>query len=119
MSLPIRFSVTGPQGWQQLPDGPLEHADLIDGIPMGLDHAYYVNPERRVKSGIWRCGAYSEYYESYPADEFMVVLEGEVTLEADGFSGTYVKGDSFLVPKGFRGVWRQTVPMLKFYVIVE
>jgi uncharacterized cupin superfamily protein len=119
MSRPIRFSPTGPQGWQQLPDQPLEHAELIEGLPIGLDHAYYARPEQGVKSGIWRCGPYTEHYDSYPADEFMVVLEGEVTLEAEGFSETYAKGASFLVPKGFRGTWRQPVPMLKFYVIVE
>ncbi|MER9580742.1 cupin domain-containing protein [Mesorhizobium sp. M0276] len=119
MSRPIRFSSTGRLGWQQLPDHPLDHAELIEGLPVGLDHAYYARPERGVKSGIWRCGPYTEHYDSYTADEFMVILEGEVTLEADGFSETYGKGDSFLVPKGFHGTWRQPVPMLKFYVIVE
>lgn len=119
MSLPIRFSATGPAGWQQLPDIALDYAKLLDGMPVGLDHTYYARPERGVKSGIWRCGPYTEYYDDYPADEFMIVLEGEVTLQADGFSETYAKGDAFLVPKGFRGVWKQTMPMLKFYVIVE
>jgi uncharacterized cupin superfamily protein len=42
-----------------------------------------------------------------------------VTLEADGFSETYRKGDAFFVPKVFCGYWRQTQPMLKFYVIIE
>ena len=26
---------------------------------------------------------------------------------------------AFFVPKGFRGYWRQTQPMLKYYVIIE
>ncbi|MGQ3294839.1 MAG: cupin domain-containing protein, partial [Shinella sp.] len=91
----------------------------IEGLPVGLDHAYHARPERGMKAGIWRCGPYTEHYDSYPADEFMVVLEGEVTLETEGFSETYGKGASFLVPKGFSGTWRQTVPMLKFYMIVE
>ena len=55
---------------------------------------------------------------SYPADEFMVVLEGEVTLEGEGFRDTYRKGDAFFVPKGFKGTWHQPVPMVKFYVII-
>ncbi|TIX46226.1 MAG: DUF861 domain-containing protein [Mesorhizobium sp.] len=119
MYRPIRFSSAGPEGWQQLPDLPLEYAELIEGLPVGRDYAYFSRPERGVKSGIWRCGPYSEHYANYPADEFMVVLEGDVTLEGDGFSETYRKGDAFLLPKGFRGVWRQPVPMVKFYVIVE
>jgi uncharacterized cupin superfamily protein len=48
----------------------------------------------------------------------MIVLDGEVTLEGDGFRDTYRKGDAFFVPKGFRGVWNQPVAMLKFYVII-
>ena len=119
MSRPIRFSPNGPEGWQQLPDLALEHADLIEGLPVGRDHTYFARPERGVRSGIWRCGPYTEHYDDYPADEFMLILEGEVTLEAEAFSETYRKGDSFLVPKGFRGIWRQPVSMLKFYVIVE
>ncbi|MBI6952139.1 putative cupin superfamily protein [Pseudomonas sp. TE6288] len=118
MLLPIRFSSIGPAGWQRLPNQALEHAELIEGRPMGLDHAYFSRSEPLVKSGIWRCEPYTEHYESYPADEFMVVLEGEVTLEGEGFCETYAPGDCFLVPKGFRGIWRQPVPMRKFYVIV-
>ena len=119
MPLPIRFSPNGPDGWSALPDQPLEHAELISGLPIGLDHSYFTRPERGIKSGIWRCGPYAEYYESYPVDEFMIVLEGEVTLEGEGGSETYRQGDAFLVPKGFCGYWKQTEPMLKFYVIME
>jgi uncharacterized protein len=118
VSNPIRFSPTGPDGWSSLPDQPLEHAELLKGIPMGLDHAYFLRLENGLRAGIWRSGPYTERYEDYPADEFMVVLEGEVTLEGDDFRDTYRKGDAFFVPKGFKGIWRQPVAMLKFYVIV-
>ena len=37
---PIRFSPAGPEGWLAAPDQPLEHAELIKGSPVGLDHAY-------------------------------------------------------------------------------
>ena len=36
---PIRFAPTGPNGWSALPDQPLEHAELLKGSPVGLDHA--------------------------------------------------------------------------------
>ena len=75
--------------------------------------------EARMRTGIWRSQAYSEYYDSYAADEFMYVIEGSVTLEAEGFAQTYRAGEAFFVPKGFCGFWRQTEPMVKFYVIVE
>lgn len=118
MPLPVRFSPNGPDGWAALPDQPLEHAELLAGLPVGLDHAYFERPDGRLKTGIWRCSAYTERYDSYPADEFMVVLEGEVTLEGEGFKDTYRKGDAFFVPKGFQGTWHQPGPMLKFYVII-
>lgn len=96
-----------------------ETATLISGTPMGADHAYFDRPNPKYRMGIWRSQPYTEFYDSYAADEFMYVLEGEVTLEAEGFSETYRKGDAFFVPKGFRGFWRQTEPMLKYYVIIE
>ena len=85
--------------------------------PSLLDHAWY--EQGTVKAGIWRSCGYTEFYESYPCDEFMVVLEGEVTVENESFSATYKAGDSFLIPKGFRGFWRQPGDMLKYYMIVS
>lgn len=102
-----------------MPDLPLDHAELLSGKPFGLDHIYFARAEKGLRAGIWRSKPYTERYESYPADEFMVVLEGEVSMEGAGFSETYRKGDSFFVPKGFKGLWRQPVDMLKFYVIIE
>ena len=118
MTLPIKFAASGPAGWAQSPDVALETATLLEGVPYGQDHAYYSNPSVRVKAGIWRSTPYTESYESYPCDEFMVVLEGSVTLETDSFSETYRKGDAFLLPRGFRGIWRQNEPMLKYYVLI-
>lgn len=44
--------------------------------------------------------------EPYSYDEFVLVLEGEVTLTPTGGEGqTYQVGDSFLVPKGWTGTW--------------
>lgn len=119
MTNPIKFSAQGPAGWMQAPNVPLEHAKLIEGLPKGLDHIYFQRSEPRLRAGIWRCEPYTEWYDSYPCDEFMVVLEGYVILENDTFHEKYEKGDAFLVPKGFRGTWRQPVAMLKYYVIIE
>ena len=119
MSTPIKFSATGPQGWMAKADIALETAKLVEGKPMGQDHVYFKRSEPGVKAGIWRSSPYTEWYDSYPCDEFMYVLEGYVILENDDFSEKYEAGDAFLVPKGFRGYWKQPVPMLKYYVIIE
>ena len=44
--------------------------------------------------------------EPFPYDEFVLVLEGEVTLtNVDGGTATYKEGDTFLVPQGWLGTW--------------
>ena len=44
--------------------------------------------------------------EPFPYDEYVLVLAGEVTLTSDGgHSQTFDTGDSFLVPKGWTGIW--------------
>jgi uncharacterized cupin superfamily protein len=44
--------------------------------------------------------------EPFPYDEFVLVLEGQVTLtNIDGGKQTYKQGDTFLVPKGWLGTW--------------
>ena len=44
--------------------------------------------------------------DPFPYDEFVLVLEGQVTLtNIDGEKQTYKPGDTFLVPKGWLGTW--------------
>lgn len=119
MKLPVKFESSGPDGWADTKDVPLETAELLSGQPMGQDHAYFESETPGIRAGIWRSTPYTEFYDSYPFTEFMYVLEGSVTLESDDFTETYVKGDAFLVPKGFRGRWKQTEPMLKYYVMID
>jgi uncharacterized protein len=118
MTDPIRFEPQGPAGWADAPDAPLETAKLISGSPLGRDHVYFNANDGKLRAGIWRSQPYTEFYESYPCDEFMHVLEGSVTLESETATQTYRKGDAFLLPRGFRGYWRQDEEMLKYYVIV-
>lgn len=115
MTQPIRF--TCPADFLTAAGVALPTADLIAGQPVGLDQALY--EQGAVKAGLWRSCGYTEYYDSYPCDEFMVILSGEVTIENDDFSATYRAGDSFLLPRGFRGYWRQPVDMVKYYMIVS
>jgi uncharacterized cupin superfamily protein len=116
---PITFSATGPSDFLTAAPVALPTAKLIEGQPFGLDHTYFVRPEAKLKVGIWRSSAYTEWYDDYPCDEFMVILEGEVSIESDSFSATYGPGSAFLIPKGFKGYWRQPVAMVKYYAIIE
>ena len=68
--------------------------------------------------GIWECTPYAEVFESYPGDEFCQVLSGKVTLtDADGHESTFVAGDSYVVPKGFKGTFRVVESMRKYYAL--
>ena len=57
--------------------------------------------------------------EDYGCDEFCVVLEGSVTMiDDDGHGETFPAGDSFLIPKGFTGYWKQSEKIEKFFMTV-
>ncbi len=54
----------------------------------------------------------------YPYDEFVLVLEGEVTLSAtEGEKRTYRAGDSFVVPKGSTGTWNMPVKFREMIIV--
>lgn len=56
--------------------------------------------------------------EPFPYDEFVLVLEGEVTLtNVDGGTQTYQQGETFLVPKGWMGTWDMLVKYREMIVI--
>ena len=56
--------------------------------------------------------------EPFPYDEYVVVLAGEVTLTSDGgHSKTFATGDSFLVPKGWTGIWDMPQQYLEKIVV--
>ena len=44
--------------------------------------------------------------KDYPFDQYVQVLAGTTTLKSiDGSSRTFVAGDSFVVPRGYKGEW--------------
>ena len=54
----------------------------------------------------------------FPYDEYVHVLEGEVTLtHIDGKQNTFKAGDNFLVPKGFLGTWDMTTHYREMVVV--
>jgi uncharacterized cupin superfamily protein len=56
--------------------------------------------------------------EPFPYDEYVLVLSGEVTLTSDaGQSQTFGTGDSFLVPKGWTGIWDMPEQYLEKIVV--
>ena len=59
-----------------------------------------------------------EISDPFPYDEFVSILEGEVTLtNIDGGTQTYKPGDTFLVPKGWLGTWDMPVKYRDMIII--
>lgn len=59
-----------------------------------------------------------EVSEPYPYDQFVLVLEGRVTLtDIGGQEQAYHPGDTFLVPKGWLGTWDMPVKYREMIVI--
>ena len=62
----------------------------------------------------WGCGV-SEFNWSYDDKENCYLLEGQVTVEADGQSVSFGKGDFVVFPQGLKCVWKVTAPVRKHY----
>ncbi|KAB1082191.1 cupin domain-containing protein [Neorhizobium galegae] len=54
---------------------------------------------------------------NWPVDEYMHLIEGELEItDLTGNISNFGPGDTFVMPKGFSGTWRQLSPIKKFSV---
>lgn len=113
----VRLSETAP-GSQPLPKLGYSAPELVVcGAPVEYGYTYYCDPAGRMIAGIWESEPGSLRFESYPCDEFCYVLSGSITLqETDGEAQEFSAGDSFVICKGFRGLWQMTERTKKYYV---
>jgi len=103
------------QRWDDIPA-----ADLESGTPVQNGH-FYVNDEANgLTAGVWDCTAMTTVMAPYSVNEFMILLEGEVTMiEASGRETTVRAGESFIIPKGLVCQWKQPGYLKKFFVIFD
>ena len=89
----------------------------LDPAADSTTHEWYRSPDDRLSSGFWASQPYRAEV-SYAEDEFCQILEGVVRLTDDaGHTETSRAGDSFVIPRGFKGVWETVEAVRKFYVI--
>lgn len=85
---------------------------------------------KRMTSRVWyaRDGFRTGFWSAQPGradirytkDELCTLLEGEVRLTDEaGQAEVYVAGDTFVIPKGFKGVWETVKPVRKFFAVYE
>lgn len=91
---------------------------VIDGKPVEQGAVISESTDGNFIIGIWESTPYAETFDEYPGDEFCQVLSGKVTLTDEaGNAQTFVAGESYFVPKGFKGTFRVEETMRKYYAL--
>lgn len=111
------IDLTPPPGdWPALP--PLPPGDIASGAADQTGVTLFEEPGLTV--GLWGCTPWVATPGPYPFDEFMILLEGSVTIRLpDGRAETIRAGQSFFIPKGLDCTWDQPEAVKKVYVIFE
>lgn len=118
----LRFSPKGPtdKGLESIVDITPDMLEEGSPAPVELAHDYYTSPNGLLSAGVWECTPHRLKHTPYPVDEFMLVLEGSVTIvHEDGHEDTFRAGDAFVIPKGLPCAWLQTENIRKYYVIYD
>ena len=113
----MRMDPRGSNG-KGLEDWGAFDADLVSGTPQQNGHMYLDDKARGLTVGVWDCTAMHIKMGPYSVDEFMVLLEGSVTIQhEDGSRLTVNAGETFVIPKGTMCSWMQAGYVRKFFVI--
>ncbi|HET6160899.1 MAG TPA: cupin domain-containing protein [Dongiaceae bacterium] len=105
----------GLEDWGEIPA-----AELVSGAPKQRGRSYFNAPEIGLSAGVWDCTAFEGKMGLYPVDEFMILLEGSVTVtERSGRVTRIEAGESFVIPRGLDCAWTQEGYVRKIFVIYE
>ncbi|MEZ5776428.1 MAG: cupin domain-containing protein [Hyphomicrobiaceae bacterium] len=100
--------------------GTIPAESLTAGSPQQRGMMVLDDKERSVTAGVWECTAFTGRMGPYSCDEFMLLLEGSVTIVDEKGGETVINaGESFVLPKGLVCQWKQTGYVRKFFVIYE
>ena len=114
----VKFDRSGPAGsgltqWEEIPQSA-----LVAGKPVQSGHNYFTDETGNLTAGVWHCTPFTAKSSPYDVNEFMLVLDGSVTIvHENGDEQTIKAGQSFVIPKGTPCAWKQSEDILKFYVI--
>jgi uncharacterized cupin superfamily protein len=114
----MRFEPNGPAGTELETGEAIDPATLVEGTPVQREYLYHELPDRGYMAGVWECSAMTSKIEATEENEFMMLLEGSVTIGLEsGEEVTINAGESFFLPQGLRCSWKQTGNMRKYFVI--
>jgi uncharacterized cupin superfamily protein len=105
----------GLEDWGEIPA-----TDLKSGSPRQRGRYYFDAPDLGLSAGVWDCTAFEGKMGPYSVDEFMILLEGQVTVtEANGRMTRIDAGESFVIPRGLDCAWKQEGYVRKIFAIYE
>jgi uncharacterized cupin superfamily protein len=113
----LRFDPNGPNGLTEW--AAMNPADLVSGAPVQR-HRYHGIPDKGFEVGVWECTAFTDHMMPYAVDEFMLFLEGKLTMVLPNRTEVEIKaGDAFVIPKGFTCQWKQEGIVHKLFMILD
>ena len=115
-----RMEPHGPADTGMVEWDPILAETLESGSPVQRGHLYFNDESKGLMSGVWDCTPFTGKMEPYSVNEFMLVLEGSVTMVlADGSEETIRAGEAFVIPKGLLCQWKQPEYIRKYFVIFD
>lgn len=88
----------------------------------GFDGAYdertaFQTTDKQYSVRLWESAPGVLQTDGYPFDEYCLVLEGQLEItNPSGQRESFGPGDSFVIPKGWRGTWNMKTHFKKQYI---
>lgn len=90
---------------------------VVEGDPMHETHMRFESPDGKLIAGTWTSTP-GKWHAFTDRDEFCTILDGKGELiSTSGETVAFAKGDSFMIPDGFRGFWHIIETTTKHFVI--
>ena len=100
-----------------LPDMPIEPSWILEGAPRARGRVLVQSADRLVSSGLWECTA-GRFQWTFGWDEFVHILEGEVTIsQPGGMTVTLKPGDTAHFPLGLKTEWHVPSYVRKVFTV--
>ena len=113
----IKLDADGP-GSTGLIRMELDPADFQSDLPDQFWHVYHEDEAIGLYVGVWTTTSMQETFGPYPGNEFMCLLEGQVSMMNENNQPTVVNpGETFCIRNGVPTSWKQVGSAHKLFVI--
>ncbi|MBI4028502.1 MAG: DUF861 domain-containing protein [Verrucomicrobia bacterium] len=108
---------TNPKSAVKLADFPISANQITEGKPVAKIWINAQSADLKVTQGVWDCTA-GKFNWDFTWDEFVMVLEGEVTITSEGGPVFTLRKDDFAhFPLGLKTKWHVPKYVKKTFVI--